>query len=156
MSTAVNHSEFNYSPAQVRIFRAVVGAVKNAADGHPKKWKFDKTFARSIAKRATGTLVSQWPELGAPPPSDRAESLRPDSQPRTAATLPRGRCARGVSVGAKSSKRRPRRSPLKFLHNRIGNMAGAAKHAGQTERFEALRDVLRLIGAERERLGASS
>lgn len=42
------------------------------------------------------------------------------------------------------------RSPLKFLQNRIGRMAGEARRAGQIEREQALVEVLRLIGAERK------
>jgi hypothetical protein len=50
------------TPSQARILRAVEGAVKNAADAHPEM-KFDRRFARSVAKRAAGTLTAQWPDV---------------------------------------------------------------------------------------------
>lgn len=37
------------------VYRAVKGAMKNALDGHPK-WSVPPALARSVAKRAAGTL----------------------------------------------------------------------------------------------------
>ena len=48
------------NPAQVRLMRIVAGAVKNVADCHPD-WRFRPEFARSIAKRAVGTISAAWP-----------------------------------------------------------------------------------------------
>lgn len=39
------------------LYRAVEGAVRNALDGHPD-WKVPPSFARSVAKRAAGTLAA--------------------------------------------------------------------------------------------------
>lgn len=58
-----------YTPSQQRIFRAVAGAVRNAADGHPK-WRISRVMAHSIAKRATGTLTAQMREVLAAGPSE--------------------------------------------------------------------------------------
>lgn len=152
MPVRCNTIEFGYSARQERVFRAVAGAVKNACDGHRAKWRFDQTFARSIAKRATGTLTSQWPELAAPSPSERGVLLAvTDKAPQHVVGLPatRERRERGAFQTALPGRRR---SPLKFLHDRIGAMCGEAKHAGQHERAEALKEVLRLIGAERKRV----
>lgn len=44
------------------VFSAVQGAVKNALDGHPD-WAVPKDFARSVAKRAAGTLAGLAPEV---------------------------------------------------------------------------------------------
>lgn len=38
-------------------FKAVEGAVRNALDGHPS-WEVPVNFARSVAKRAAGTLMA--------------------------------------------------------------------------------------------------
>ena len=56
------------TPLQQRIMRAVSGAVKNVADAHPD-WNLDPRAAESIAKRAAGTLVSQWDAVLAASPS---------------------------------------------------------------------------------------
>lgn len=139
--------EFNYSPAQVRMFRAVAGAVMNAAHGHPD-WGLDRIKARSIAKRAAGTLTSQWGSvLAAPSPSEKATALlqdpsRPASDGTTSGT-------RGASVGRGDTKPLKRRSPFKLAHGAIGRLAGEAKRAGQVERHAALADALRVLAAVR-------
>ena len=46
------------NPMQARMIRIVEGAVKNAFDAHPEVEDKNK-FARSVAKRAVGTLTSQ-------------------------------------------------------------------------------------------------
>jgi len=38
-------------------FRIVLGAVRDALNGHPE-WKVPEDFARSVAKRAAGTLMA--------------------------------------------------------------------------------------------------
>jgi len=135
-------------PSQRRIFKAIVGAHKNACDGHRDKWTYDETYARSVAKRATGTLTSQWSVLAAPSPSDQAAGGAPPLRPHVAAS-PWG-VRRAGGRRCQTAWREPRRrSPLKFLQNRIGCLAGEARRAGNTERELALVEVLRLIGAER-------
>lgn len=49
------------TPSQARILKIVEGAVLNASDAH--KVPRDTWLARSIAKRAAGTLTAQWPEV---------------------------------------------------------------------------------------------
>ena len=49
------------TPAQVRILKIVEGAVLNAYDAH--RTPRDTWLARSVAKRAAGTLSAQWPEV---------------------------------------------------------------------------------------------
>lgn len=55
---------------QDKIFRAVAGAVRNTANAHPD-WNIKPEYAPSIAKRATGTLMAQLPDVLAVTPSDR-------------------------------------------------------------------------------------
>src|SRR5258708_36230971 len=55
--------------------RAVEGAVLNVADAHGRPR--DRYIARSIAKRAAGTLTASWPEVLAARallPSDKARA----------------------------------------------------------------------------------
>lgn len=53
------------NPLQKRLLRIVEGAVKNTFDAHPEVE--DKSrFARSVAKRAVGTLTAQFGEVLAP------------------------------------------------------------------------------------------
>lgn len=141
MSQHWSTAEFVYTPAQEKIFRAVAGAVVNAAHGHPD-WKLNKTIARSIAKRAAGTLCANWPEvLAARLLSERGESCpisRPPRAPRGS-----GRAKRGASLVK-------RRSPFNLVHNAVGAMAGEAKRTGQPERAEALIEVLRLVAKLRD------
>lgn len=47
---------------QRRALRIVAGAVMNAAHAHPQ-YGIDEKIARSIAKRAVGTLTAEWPVL---------------------------------------------------------------------------------------------
>lgn len=146
MSTA----EFNYTPSQEWVFRAVAGAVKNAAHGHPN-WPLDKTIARSIAKRATGTLTAGWRDVLAAAPSERAEGALSPTRPPRGRSL-QGRVKRGASV-RDTVQRVGRCSPLRLLHNKIGAMAAAAKYTGQPERAAILIEVLRVIGDMREAEG---
>jgi len=47
---------------QNRVLKIVEGAVKNAADHHPE-FNYTPRLARSIAKRAAGTLTAQWRDV---------------------------------------------------------------------------------------------
>lgn len=60
------------TPHQARVLRMIEGAVKNALDAHPDYATMPRDkLARSIAKRAAGTLTAAWPEMLAP---DRSAS----------------------------------------------------------------------------------
>lgn len=135
----------NYTPSQQRIWRAIDGAVRNAAHGHPG-WNLTRTMARSIAKRATGTLTAQWQEVLAAKPSERSGRLRGDHGNH--AVLATGQRGRGASPVKGVATAPPRRSPLRLLHNRLGAMAGEARRAGQTDRHQALVEALRLIAEQ--------
>lgn len=66
---------------QALAFKAVHGAALNAADAHPD-WNITPVMARSIAKRAAGTLAAGLPQvLAAVGPSDK-----PDSRSRSGGT----------------------------------------------------------------------
>jgi len=138
MATLYNRA----GPSQRRILRIVEGAVKNACDAHGFRGA-PHNFARSVAKRAAGTLSAQWPEvLAAEMPSDRAkaENLRPASP---SFANPAKRAKRGA---AQLSSRTPP-STFKKLYTRLGIMAGMARKSGNQERADAIADALRVVAA---------
>lgn len=131
------------SMAHVRIFRAVEGAVKNAAHGHPR-WRLTEVMAQSIAKRATGTLTATWPDVLA------AHSLPSKANgPGSAGRWPPLRRYDGRR--GKGSVAASRRSPLPAIWKQIANLVGAAKRDGEIERAEVLIEVLRIIAAAQRR-----
>ena len=144
------------TPSQARILRAVEGAVKNAADAHPE-WEFNSYIARSIAKRAAGTLTAQWPDVLAarsvPSDSDEEESCV-SSRPASSLTWCK-QAGKGTSEVSKRSGRGAsqaiRRSPLPSLWKHLSIMCGQAKYAGQNERAETLIKVLRLVASMQEK-----
>lgn len=129
------------SQAHEKIFRAVEGAVYNTACGHPK-WKLTSEMARSIAKRATGTLTANWPDVLAA----HAKPSDPANDPTLGGHWPPRRHGRH-NGGRKKRVRRPTTMHPHFrsLWKKLGIMAGKAKREGKTEREEALVEVLRLI-----------
>lgn len=134
------------TPSQKRVLRAVEGAVKNASDAHPD-WKLSPAVARSIAKRAAGTLTAQWPDVLAARSalSDRADGdTWCISRPQLSDT--RSKAGRGPSY-------RPRRSPLQKLWKEIAMEMRKAKDIGPPGRAEALIEVLRRIAAIQRNLG---
>jgi hypothetical protein len=124
------------TPSQKRILRAVEGAVKNTADAHPN-WHFHPNIARAIAKRATGTLTAQWPDVLAA----QMSSLSAESHPSKARPA-RSHLFMGAQRGGSHGLRL---SPLRKLHKEIGLLAGWARKAGHLQRSAAFVDVLRLI-----------
>lgn len=151
---------------QWRLLRIISGAVKNAADAHPE-FGIDKKFARSVAKRAVGTLTAQWPEVLALPrgvasnrPDDSTASSGRASQISDGAqdgSLTKGRAHRGSSsqvahrAGGSQLKKARLPTSVKRLRMRIGLMAGEARKAGNVERYEAIADVLRMIADKQKR-----
>lgn len=134
---------------QAQLYKVIAGAVINTVHAHPK-WKIDKRFARSIAKRAAGTLSAQWPEVLAVEPSDSdriafVKPVAPDLRAYDARKL--GLCERLVN-SHNGRVSHVRHSPiLKRLKKTVGRMAGDARRDGLPERTSAIIDVLRLIDA---------
>ncbi len=128
------------TPAQRLVLRMVAGAVKNAAHHHPE-WGLPEYAARSIAKRAAGTLTAQWPEVLAM--SSTSSDSAVDVTCLTSQPLP-GRSLHRAGRGALT---RGQRTPLSKVKIRLGIMAGEARRAGDTARFEALADALRVVAS---------
>ena len=124
------------SGPQFRMLAIVSGAVLNAAHAHPGH-AVDKRFARSVSKRAVGTISASWPELlAASSPSGAERSV---SHP-----LRNGSDHCKARGGRHSRSAGPRFAPI---IREISKLIRPAKLAGQTERAEALIDVMRIIGA---------
>lgn len=132
------------TPSQTRILRIVEGAVRNAAHAH-QGVTVPNTFARSVAKRAAGTLTAGWPEV-------LAAKLTPSN--RSVGRV-NGPAAHGGLSLVKSAKRGSpwvsRRSPLDDLWRRCSKMVGVAKRAGDQHTIQALIEVLKLIAAKQAR-----
>ena len=124
---------------QVRILRAVAGAVRNVAHAHPD-WNIHPLAAKSIAKRATGTLTAQWPDVLAAHsvPSEWVRNNVTAILPTFALVSKR---RKGGDLGY------PRSLPLSRLWKTLASKVRAAKIAGQTERVETLIEVLKLIAS---------
>ena len=122
---------------QYRMLKIISGAVLNAAHAHPGH-AVDNKFARSVSKRAVGTIsASSWPELlAASSPSGAERSV---SHP-----LRNGSDHCKARGGRHSRSAGPRFAPI---IREISKLIRPAKLAGQTERAEALIDVMRIIGA---------
>lgn len=132
------------SKAHVRIFRAVEGAVRNTAHGHPR-WHLTKTMATSIAKRATGTLTAEWPDVLAARLEKPSDSVNGDGTPAPH-WPPRRYATMTARKGGDISRRHP---PLHLLWKKLSIKIGEAKreaeYTGNTERVEGLIEAIRLL-----------
>lgn len=124
---------------QARTLRIIAGAVKNAADAHAVA--LPRSFARSVAKRATGTLTAQWPDVLAlriDAASERVEgviSRRPEH--RSAQIAKR---TQGGRLGLR------RRSPLRQLWKDISRGLWRIRRAqGEEQRYQAYIEILQMI-----------
>lgn len=127
------------NPRQRKIFRIVEGSVRNTLHAHPD-YQLPESAARSIAKRAAGTLTASWPEvLATPQSSERSEGKAsvpsgPDSV---------GPAAQRIRRGPSNCLRRP---PLfAKLYRELSWRTGEARYKGHSERAETLIEILRLI-----------
>lgn len=143
------------NPSQAMILRIVEGALKNACDAH--NVPFDPYFARSVAKRAAGTLSSEMKAVLAAKPSEklglasqlvmahRAALKAEVAKPRE--VLPGPRPQAGVSRTAS------RLAPLRSLEKHIVKQMRGIKERGETEKANAFIEILRKIAALREKEG---
>lgn len=136
------------TPSQYRMLRIIAGAVKNTADAH--NCPVPENFARSVAKRATGTLMAQWPDVLAAKSRQKADGREfPNS------------CRRGsepVEDRAKGGRPRIiRRPPIRALWGKFASRMREIKINGTQEELEAHVKVLRLLdeaARELEKLSA--
>lgn len=126
------------SPAQYRMLRIIAGAVSNAAHAH--RASLPHNFARSVAKRAAGTLTAQWPDVLAAK-KDRRQELVP-------ADLSKASRARRAQISERADGdgqtfKRP--SPLRRLWRDIAKELWHIKRSNQTEKYLAYVHVLQMI-----------
>ena len=133
------------SPAQWRILRIIEGAIINACQAHPDRDPIDERFARSIAKRAAGTISAQWPELLAA--KDRPPVNGSFSADQRRATVGFQTCKARQKRGGDNLGRRP---SLKKIRIQLGCLAREARKIGNEAREEAFVEALRII-ADREK-----
>lgn len=129
------------NPSQRRMLRIVEGAVKNAAFYHPAHFVTDR-FARSIAKRAVGTLSAQWPEVLAA----KGISL----SPQAATEIVRSALPRGGQVTIHAERRSShskRRPPLDALWHRLKQQIRPLREAGENDLAEAYVEIMKTIHA---------
>jgi len=134
------------TPSQYRMLRAIAGAVRNAAHAH--QIDISRNFARSVAKRATGTLTAQWPDVLAATANRRQEGSRASLETRG----PRGsKLLEGRSEGG--SLRLLRLSPIRFVWKRYAAGMWKIKH-GPPEIYAAHIRVLKLLDEAQRELDA--
>jgi hypothetical protein len=120
---------------QMRMLKIISGAVLNTAHHHPGE-PVDRKFARGVAKRATGTISSQWGELLAAPTPSGAKRISCSSLRNGAQLLkPRG--------GRTILQSDPRL--FRDIIREISVLIGPARASGDIARTEALIECLRII-----------
>lgn len=132
------------------ILKVVEGAVKNVADHHGLK--FDPRQARSIAKRAAGTLTAQWPDVLAIPLSATEESsdkpsgeICKSTDGSSAKTLAIGRRQAGKNVSLPARKRGA--SQLREAHPLLSKTIKAlSAELGRCRKSKDFEDFLRIRG----------
>ena len=122
------------------IYNVIAGSVQCALDGH-KNWEVPKDFARSVAKRAAGTLAGMNPgvALAAARQSGQRMRLRnmTASLRESTTTLPKG--AAHVLMNARL---------LKFCQSAIEKRIADAKKSNDHARYISLCTAARIIKQE--------
>jgi hypothetical protein len=122
------------------LYNVICGAVKNTLDGHPN-WIVPRNFARSVAKRAAGTLAGMNPgvALAAARQSGQRTRLR-----KMTASL-RAPC-KGTPKGAAHALTNARL--LKFCQYAIEKRIADAKKSGDHARYISLCTAARIVKQE--------
>lgn len=125
--------------SQVRVLRILEGAIRNASHVHPE-WAVPNHMARSIAKRAAGTLTADWPDVLA---AGRQRSERATAQ---VCEPPSTRRSSEERLGRRAPHP-ARRSPLQRALALLSHEIGRSKRAGDPGRMAALIHAIRIIAA---------
>jgi hypothetical protein len=144
------------TPSQDRMLRIIEGAVLNAFDS--KGMRRNPVFARSIAKRAAGTLSAQWSEvLSANSTLTEGQSVTPVTGAQERRDIARPRRERVIendgetgahlsSVPARrGSSQVQRRSPLLVLRRQLAMEMWQIRRDGDDGWIDAYVEVLRKI-----------
>jgi hypothetical protein len=128
------------------VYNVVAGAVRNVLHGHPD-WVVPKSFARSVAKRAAGTLAGMSPGVALAAARRSGQRVRVR---KFASGLPLADC--GSAKGAAHVSMMDARL-LKLCQAAIERRIAAAKKAGDHARYIALCAAARALKQELEREG---
>jgi hypothetical protein len=146
------------NPTQKRILKIIEGSVLNTHDAH--NMKRDMKLARSIAKRAAGTISAQWPELLAVNSRlsekgtissykcracERREYLKRKESCRERTIVSLGDVTLLDGKAQRGSSHLVRRSPLLILWHRLKMNLWHLKKEGNLSKAEAYIDLLRMI-----------
>jgi hypothetical protein len=132
------------TPSQYRMLRIIAGSTLNAAHAHGMD--ISLRFARSIAKRATGTLTAQWPEVLAAKHRPRQKSL---DVSLTSSKLRGSNRSKEPSKGGRPSY--VRRPPVARAWKEVSARMWCVKNGGSTAECEAYVRALQLLDkAQRE------
>lgn len=148
------------TPPQRALLRIIEGAVMNAAHVH-QGHGVTRTFARSVAKRAVGTLSAQFAEVLATDAA-RAHRLKSRQVRARRASNKTGRKTTGRSDRHQNADLVMRagrvsrtgsfnpRHPCRRIFNEIARRIGPAKREGKTERVETLIEIARIVDQMRK------
>lgn len=126
------------NPPQQMMLKMVAGAVLNVYDHHNQPR--DKRFARSVAKRAVGTLTAGWPDVLAARTLRRQASLRENSKSRN---LRSSDLREGHLKGDRLNV--TRRSPVQQAWRKIREKMWYIKQHGTPEELQVHIKVLQLL-----------
>jgi ribosomal protein L29 len=129
------------------ILRIIEGAIKNACDSHGLE--FDPYFARSVAKRAAGTLSAEMSAVLAAKPSEKlGVATNLVSSRRAARTWSSASPVRGSKLVMGQSSGRSQNTkvaPLRQLEKHLFSQMRAVKDSGNVEKANAFIEILRKI-----------
>lgn len=122
------------------LYNVISGAVKNTVDGHPD-WVVPRDFARSVAKRAAGTLAGMNPgvALAAARQSGQRKRLRMMTASENGLHSPIFKGAAHFTMDARL---------LKFCQYAIEKRIANAKKSGDHARYISLCTAARIIKQE--------
>ena len=122
------------------IYNVIAGSVQCALDGH-KNWQVPKNFARSVAKRAAGTLAGMNPGVALAAARQSGQQMRL----RNMTALLRAPCS-GNPNGAAHVLTNARL--LKFCQSAIEKRIADAKKSNDHARYISLCTAARIIKQE--------
>ena len=133
------------TPRQHQTLRIVAGAVKNAAHAH--HLDLPRSFARSVAKRAVGTLTAQWPNVLA---------LCTDTASLSAAgVISRRHQPHGAEItkrDGRGSSQLLRRSPIRRAWKHYADQMWKIKREGGSEEYATYVRILKLLDQAQQEL----
>jgi len=127
------------TPSQTRILRAVEGAIKNTCHAHPDL-QISARAARSISKRAAGTLSAQWVDVLA-----LRESVSSDDGATAIRVSERRQSPHHGMATERGTSQHSRRPALRHLRSKLAYRMKQIKRDEHPEYVRAMIDVLKLI-----------